>query len=164
MTGPEDRVVRLRPMTEDEFPAWREIAIHHHAAQVSRASGTDLEKAIDESRDLLDNVLAAGLTTANMHLFVVSDFDRDIGWLWLGQSPQDPAAGFVFDIIIEPDVRGEGYGRATMRAAEQFFAARGKSSIGLDVASGNDIARALYESLGYRSIMTSMSKPLDKTR
>jgi ribosomal protein S18 acetylase RimI-like enzyme len=59
---------------------------------------------------------------------------------------------------------GEGYGRATVHAAEQLFIAQGKSSIGLDVAGGNDIARALYEPLGYRSIMTSMAKPLDRDR
>jgi ribosomal protein S18 acetylase RimI-like enzyme len=165
MTGRAQPAVRLRPMAEAEFPAWRELAIEHHAGQVSRASGKEIESAIDESRELLAKVLPAGLATPAMQLFVVmSDPDREVGWLWLGQSPQDPGRGFVFDILIDPDVRGEGYGRVAMHAAEQVFREQGKSSIGLDVAGGNDIARALYESLGYRPIITSMAKTLDLSR
>jgi ribosomal protein S18 acetylase RimI-like enzyme len=158
------QTVRLRPMTEAEFPAWTEIAIRHHAAQVSLATGRDLDTAFDESRELLGKVLAAGLATEKMHLFVViADAEREVGWLWLGPSPQDPGVGFVFDIIIDAEVRGHGYGRAAMEAAERFFRSQGRSSIGLDVAGGNDAARALYESLGYRAVSTSMAKSLART-
>jgi ribosomal protein S18 acetylase RimI-like enzyme len=159
-TGPRS-TVSLRPMTEMEFPAWREIAIEHHAGQVSRAGRMDPKAAVSESRELLAKVLPAGLATANMDLFVVIDESgREVGWLWLGASPQDPAAGFLFDIIIDVTVRGRGYGRATMHAAEDFFLAQGKARISLDVADGNDTARTLYDSMGYLPIMTSMSKAL----
>lgn len=155
-------VVRLRPMTDAEFPAWRENAIRHHAGQVSTATGKRLDVAIEDSRELLAKVLSAGLATEQMDLFVVlDDADREVGWLWLGPSSQDSTAGFVFDIIIDEDVRGEGYGRATMLAAERHFLAHGKSRVSLDVAGGNDVARSLYESLGYVPISTSMSKNLD---
>jgi hypothetical protein len=58
------RLVALRPMAEAEFPAWREIAIHHHATQVSRATGKGLDSAEEESRSLLAKVLPAGLATS----------------------------------------------------------------------------------------------------
>lgn len=163
MAGAARRVVvRLRPMTDDEFPAWREIAIEHHAAQVSRATGKALDAATRESRALLAKVLPAGLATLQMSFFVIlDDSERKVGWLWVGTSPQDPDAGFVFDIIVDANFRGRGYGRAAMRGAEEFFEAQGKLRIGLDVAGGNDAARTLYESMGYRPIMTSMTKSLD---
>lgn len=155
-------VVRLRPMTDAEFAPWREIAIRHHAAQVSRATGDDLAAATEDARTVLAKVLPAGWATENMHFFVVIDeSEREVGWLWLGPAPQDPAVGFVFDVIIDVSVRGRGYGRATMRVAEQFFRTQGKSRISLDVAGGNDVARNLYESLGYRPTSTSMAKNLD---
>jgi ribosomal protein S18 acetylase RimI-like enzyme len=163
MAGASRPVVTLRPMTDVEFRAWREVAIRHHADQVSRATGKDVDVATKESRELLAKVLAGGLATERMNLFVVvDDSEREVGWLWLGTSPQDSDAGFVFDIIVDPNVRGRGYGRATMRAAEQFFQAQGKSGISLDVAGGNDAARGLYESLGYRPVMTSMTKRFDQ--
>jgi ribosomal protein S18 acetylase RimI-like enzyme len=153
--------VTLRPMNEAEFAAWREVAIRHHAEQVARATGKDLDAALDESRSSLAAVLPNGLGTEHMHVFVVlNDAEREVGWLWLGPAPQDAAAGFVYDIIIEARLRGRGYGRATMAAAERFFREQDKSRVSLDVAGGNDIARALYESLGYRPISTSMSKSL----
>jgi ribosomal protein S18 acetylase RimI-like enzyme len=154
-------VVRLRPMTEPEFAPWRELSIQQHGAQVSRATGKDLGAVIDESRELLGKILSAGIATERMSFLVVTDeSDRALGWLWLGPSPQDRDAGFVYDIIIDADVRGRGYGRAAMSAAEQFFLAQGFTRIALDVTGGNDVARGLYESMGYLPISTSMAKPI----
>jgi ribosomal protein S18 acetylase RimI-like enzyme len=165
MGGAARRVVTLRPMTDAEFPVWREIAVEHHAAQVSHATGKSLDAATKESRALLAKLLPVGLATPGMNFFVVLDeSEREVGWLWLGASPQDPDAGFVFDIIIDANARRRGCGRAAMRAVEQFFEAEGRLSIGLDVAGGNEAARALYESMGYRPIMTSMRKSLDHPR
>ena len=152
-------------MTEDEFEPWRELAIAQHAAQVSRATGQDLADTLTESRAVLPKVLPDGLTTEHMHFFVVLDeAGGEIGWLWLGRSPAEPEAGFVFDIIVDARVRGQGYGRATMVAAEEFFRARGRSRVSLHVLGGNDVARALYESLGYRPIQTAMTKTLGAER
>jgi ribosomal protein S18 acetylase RimI-like enzyme len=152
-------------MTDAEFPAWRELALEHHAAQVSRATGTDLGAATEESRALLATVLPAGLATEKMNLFVVIDeAAREVGWLWLGAVPHDDTTGFLFDIIIEATARGHGYGRATMQAAERFFLAQSKTRVSLDVAGGNDVALGLYASMGYLPISTSMAKTLDGPR
>ena len=116
-------------MTETEFASWRDIAIDQHGAQLSRAAGKYLDAAVEESRVLLSNVLPNGLRTDGMSLFAITEGDARIGWMWLGASPSDPAAGFVFDIIIEAEARGRGYGRAAMLAAEQFFRSQGKARV-----------------------------------
>jgi ribosomal protein S18 acetylase RimI-like enzyme len=110
---------------------------------------------------LLSKVLSNGLRTDGMSLFAITDGDARIGWMWLGDSPSDPAAGFVFDIIIEAEARARGYGRAAMLAAEQFFRSQGKARVALNVFGGNDTARGLYESLGYLPTSTSMAKSLE---
>jgi ribosomal protein S18 acetylase RimI-like enzyme len=158
----EQPEVRLRPMTATEFASWREIAIELHSAQTSRATGQDLPSATADSQALLARFLPEGLATDQMHLFVITDRygQIDVGWLWLGPSPADPNTGHVFDIIVHPDLRGQGYGRATMIAAEEVFLAHGKSRIGLNVAGGNDVAQRLYESLGYAPVTTAMVKHL----
>jgi ribosomal protein S18 acetylase RimI-like enzyme len=162
-------MVTLRPMTGLEFETWREIAIRHHAEQMSRAAGTSLEVSLDEAGQLLPTVLVDGLNTRAMSFFVVKAAGHRVGWLWIGSSPGDPHAGFVWDIIIDDAWRGRGYGRAAMVAAERFFEEQGKVRIGLQVAARNDVARHLYESMGYcdvatRGVLTTMSKTLDSGR
>jgi ribosomal protein S18 acetylase RimI-like enzyme len=158
---PEHPSVTLRPMTIVEFDAWRDVAIRQHAEQTSRATGRSLEASLDDAAELLPKVLVDGINTRGMDFFVIVDVDdQEIGWLWIGSSPDDPEAGFVWDIIIEQSRRGRGYGRAAMLAAEQFFAAKGKVRIGLQVAARNDVARRLYEAMGYQVTMTTMSKAI----
>lgn len=150
-------------MTEAEFGPWRELSIRQHAEQVSRATGKDLDDAVAESRELLPKMLPAGLATEGMHFFVVVDeAGRELGWLWLGRGRSDPAAGFVYDIIVDADMRGRGYGRAAMVAVERFFQAQGTVRVGLDVFASNGVAHSLYESLGYRAIQIVMTKTLEE--
>jgi ribosomal protein S18 acetylase RimI-like enzyme len=158
-------MVSLRPMTTSEFETWREIAIRQHAEQVSRATGRGLEACLDEARQVLPTVLVDGINTKAMNFFAIEAADHRVGWLWIGRSPRDPHAGFVWDIIIDDSCRGRGYGRAAMVAAERYFEEQGKVRIGLQVAAKNDVARDLYESLGYLEVatsdgMTTMSKTL----
>ncbi len=93
----------------------------------------------------------------------------NVGQVWLGTA-RDPysgeTGGYVYDLHIEPEWRGQGIGRALMRAAEKASRARGDKTLGLAVAVWNDAARALYESLGFESERLTMSKTLtdgDKT-
>jgi ribosomal protein S18 acetylase RimI-like enzyme len=163
-----DPMVSLRPMTGSEFETWREIAIAQHAAQMSRATGRGLEVSLDEAGQLLLAVLVDGLNTKAMSFFAIEASDRRVGWLWIGSSPRDTRAGYVWDIIIDDACRGRGYGRAAMVAAEGFFEQQGRDRIDLQVAAGNDVARRLYESLGYADVvpsdvMTTMSKTLGPT-
>jgi ribosomal protein S18 acetylase RimI-like enzyme len=149
-------------MTDDEFAAWWDLTISQHAQLVSRATGRPLETELEGARRQLPNVLPAGLATDGMDFFILEDGSGiEVGWLWLGRSATDPSAGFVWDIIIDERCRGHGYGRAAMLAAERHFVAQGKTRVGLQVSGGNDVARRLYESLGYSTITTEMSKPLD---
>jgi ribosomal protein S18 acetylase RimI-like enzyme len=157
----ERPVVGLRPMTVADFEGWRDIAIRHHAEQTSRATGRSLEVSLGEAAQLLPKVLVDGLDTKGMSLFVVvNGSDQAVGWLWVGSAPDDPDAGFVFDIIIREAFRNRGYGRAAMSAGERFFMEQGKVRVGLQVATRNAAARHLYESMGYSTVMTTMAKPL----
>jgi ribosomal protein S18 acetylase RimI-like enzyme len=163
VVGSDGPVVRLRPMTAMEFETWRDIAIRGHAEQTCRATGRSLEDALENSAQLLPSLLCDGPDTEGMNLFVVVDdgSDEPVGWLWVGSSSSDdPDPGYVWDVIIAESRRGRGYGRAAMIAAEQFVAQQGKARISLQVAAWNDVARHLYESMGYRVVMTTMSKVL----
>ena len=55
----------------------------------------------------------------------------------------------VHDMVVLPELRGRGIGKALFAAIEDEAAKRGACKITLEVLSGNDRAKALYASLGY---------------
>lgn len=55
----------------------------------------------------------------------------------------------ITNIAIHPDYRGRGLGRALLRYVMQLAQELGATSMILEVRVSNDIARGLYESLGF---------------
>jgi GNAT superfamily N-acetyltransferase len=55
----------------------------------------------------------------------------------------------VHDMAVKPGHRGQGIGRALMKAVEGEALKRGACKVTLEVLSGNEAARHLYASCGY---------------
>ncbi len=55
----------------------------------------------------------------------------------------------VHDLVVAPDARGLGLGKALFAEVEAIAAERGACKVTLEVLSGNEPAKALYASLGY---------------
>ena len=76
-----------------------------------------------------------------------------IGWcvvVWSGKKTH-PKYPDMQDLFIRPEHRNKGYGRRLIRAIERMAKARGHGKIGLAVnPDHNQVARRLYEGLGYR--------------
>jgi ribosomal protein S18 acetylase RimI-like enzyme len=84
-----------------------------------------------------------------------------VGTLWMGRPLSgDGDTWYIFDIEIAKDMRGRGFGRAAMEAAEVWTRERGGSRVALNVFGPNLTARALYDSLGYEVLATSMFKDI----
>ena len=100
--------------------------------------------------------------TANSYSAVLDDEGTAVGMLWIGpQQPADqPGAFWVFYVRIEEVFRGQGYGRAAMELAESEARSRGASELGLNVFGHNQVARRLYESMGYIATSIRMKKDL----
>ncbi len=56
----------------------------------------------------------------------------------------------LFDIVVRPEFRGQGVGRAITRALMGWGSLGGAATAYLQVNDANRVARALYESLGFR--------------
>ena len=61
----------------------------------------------------------------------------------------DGHRGMLYYVAVEPRHRGQGWGKAAVRAAESWLAQRGVWKINLLVRSENDDVRGFYEKLGY---------------
>jgi len=81
-----------------------------------------------------------------------------VGFLWIAPQSEGSDAWWVFDIAVEENHRGAGYGRAAMQLAEKAAAEHGASTLGLNVFGYNTVARGLYDSLGYETTAVQMRK------
>ena len=124
--------------------------------------------------DLVDN---GGLTPADAHAKAAKDTEwlRGLGALlleiehegarvgrvvlWL-DAFEKPGNAWLFEIVLDPAVRGRGLGREALRLAEAEARARGMTRIDLNLFAGNAVARSLYASEGYAESSVHLGKPL----
>lgn len=102
-------------------------------------------------------VLPDGLATAETWIWAVEENGRRVGTVFLGVRSGD---AWLYDITIEADERGRGYGRAAMVALEDEVRRLGHDSVTLNVWGGNAVARGLYRSLDYVEESVHMRKRL----
>ena len=153
--------VRLRPITAAEFPAFVAASKEGYAEGIELHGGQTREAALQKAEADFPAVLPMGLDTPGHFIFAVEADDVAVGRLWLAEREM---AGrrvlYVYDISINPEHQGRGYGRAAMRLAEDEARSRGIDRIDLNVFGGNDVARRLYRSLGYVETAAQMRKDL----
>ena len=159
--SPAGQVV-LRPMLPDEFVTYLDWAIDDYAAELERNGKATGEAAQVASRASYDSLLPDGLATLGHTLLVAMDPNggERVGVLWFGPSTDDPAMAWIYDIMVDEEKRGRGWGRAIMRAFEGEARARGFARAGLNVYGDNHVARRLYESLGYVETARQLHKEL----
>lgn len=63
-----------------------------------------------------------------------------------------PGGWMVGNVAVRPDWRGQGIGRALTEAAVSTARERGASWVGLEVREDNDVARGLYERMGFTPV------------
>lgn len=74
----------------------------------------------------------------------------------------DGHRGAVYYLSVDPALRGAGYGRASMMAAEQWLKARSVPKINLMVRGGNEAVLGFYQAIGYAvEANTQLGKRLD---
>jgi ribosomal protein S18 acetylase RimI-like enzyme len=156
-------MVRLRPMREDEFLAFLAASKAGYADDIERNGHWSHEDAQKKAEEDFAATLPRGLSTEGHYIRVVEDEDSDeaVGWLWFGERKRrDFDVAWIFDITIDEHARGRGFGRAAMLALEEEVRALGLTHIDLNVFGGNERARSLYRSLGYREDAVLMGKEL----
>ncbi|MGA5196902.1 GNAT family N-acetyltransferase [Streptomyces exfoliatus] len=153
--------VEVRPMTEAEYVGW-EVRAREQFAQSWIDRGVSAEQARAKAEGSHRRFLPEGLATPGVAIHVAVRDGRPAGHLWTGRMELEPGrwAAFVYNIEVEEEQRGHGYGRALMLLAERVAREAGDTLLGLHVFAGNTPAIRLYESLGFRTTYVNSAKEL----
>jgi ribosomal protein S18 acetylase RimI-like enzyme len=134
--------------------SWNDLPSHYR----ERLAPGDIALGV---RNLIELLMAQG---SNVLLVADLDDQSNSGQVWLGEA-RDPYSGarrgYIYDLYVEPEMRGQGIGRALLRAAEAASLRRGDSELGLTVAAQNEAALALYQHMGFDVERLTMSKVLE---
>lgn len=152
MTTKPIRTVRLDPMTPDEYRPWHARSVSGYALAQVEAGHWAAETAQQQGWDAFERLLPAGLATPDQHLWVARDTTtgQRVGSLWIAMRWADTRReAFIYDIYVEDEVQGAGFGRAIMEAASAAARSLGAAIVTLNVHGHNDRAFQLYKSLGY---------------
>lgn len=148
-------------MESAEFGEWLASRVARYAYERAQADGLDEHTSLERAERRFAELLPQGPQTPDQLLCVALDDRGDrVAVVWVGPHPAVPDAAWVWDVEVDQDCRGRGYGRAVMLAAEDLARQLGRKHLGLHVFGANSVARHLYRSLGYDEVHVEMSKPL----
>ena len=152
---------QLRPMRDDEFAAWLPLMRERYAADMVEQAGMSPERAAAKAEEDTERLFPGGVPAPQHAVYVIEVDGEAAGDLWLTEREEtmEPCL-FVYDITVDEQHRGRGYGRAAMVFAEEEARRRGIGRVALNVFGGNEVARRLYRSLGYEENAVAMSKKL----
>ena len=156
-------MVILNSMTQQDYEEFLSQSIIDYAEDKVKAGAWVPSEALELSRATFERSLSEGLNTPNSYLYAVVDsvLDIKVGCLWIhiSDSPLGRSA-FIYDIAIDEDYQGKGYGTQTMAALEEEAKRLQVDKISLHVFGHNKIAFGLYQKMGYEITDISMSKNL----
>ncbi|MDX6592712.1 MAG: hypothetical protein QOJ13_1908 [Gaiellales bacterium] len=154
---------RLRPMRPDEFDGWAQESTRAYAHDISQNGGLPRDLAERKAETDFASVLPHGLDTPGQTIRVVEDDEAGaVGVVWYAERELDlRQVTFLYEITIREEHRGRGHGRMAMQLFEEEVRRNGGRELELNVFGGNNVARNLYRSLGYRESSVHMTKTLE---
>lgn len=152
--------LRLEPMSEADVRAFVPAQTEEYARGIEEHGGWSRADALAKAERDMAQLFPGGRAQAGNHLFhlVEQQGGGRVGALWYRE---DTRGVWLYQILVEPSRRGQGLGREAMALLEEEARRLGAARIELNVFGGNEAARALYRSLGYREDAVVMSKPLE---
>lgn len=163
-------MIRLVPMTEQEFRDYKTQAIEDYAREHVKAGHWDPSEALEKSAREFDHLLPAGVTSPGQHLFTIQEVESGgkVGIVWFAAlSKSLPPFAFIYDFIIYENHRRKGYGAQALKGVEQEAKKLGLKQVGLHVFAHNQNAIDLYTRAGFKITDLNMVKeiaedPLEK--
>ena len=157
--------LRLRPMTPDELPVYMALIEQRYAAELQGSTGSSAATAAEEAREAMSGLFADGVLADGQQVWMAVDAaGARVGVLWLAHRRPGTSHehAWIYDIEVDADRRGAGWGRKLLALAEEQTRALGLTSLQLNVFGENAVARQLYRTQGFAESRVTMIKDVGK--
>jgi ribosomal protein S18 acetylase RimI-like enzyme len=157
-------MVALVPIEQRDFDVFLENEIHDYAQEKIISGNWLAEEALEKSQVEFMSLLLDGLQTKDQFVFSVLDEDTNltIGVLWIQVKMGDfHRKAFICDFVIQPEFRGNGFGKQALQTLDKKLEEMGVVSVSLHVFAHNTNAIALYEKAGYKVTNLYMGKAIE---
>lgn len=152
----------IRPATTADMPAVGRLA----AMLVRDFHAYDARRFIaptDATPEGYAEFLGSQLKKRDVSVMVAERAGEIVGYTYAGVEGYDwmslrGPAGVLHDIVVDPERRRGGVGRALLDAAITWLTEKGAPRIVLDTAWQNEPAQALFAKAGFRRTMVEMTK------
>jgi len=158
----------IRPAAPADLPALGRLG----AVLVRVHHGFDGARFMTPARDIEDGYawfLGTQLEEPDVVILVAEGAATDgqppeiLGYVYAGLEPRSwkelrEAAGFVHDVVVDQQARGQGIATRLLEAAAAWLEGRGAPRVLLWSAARNEGAQRLFERLGFRRTMVEMTR------
>ena len=145
-------MVTLIPIEQADFEIFLEQEIVEYAQDKVKSGNWLAEEALEKSRAECMRLLPDGPQTKDQFVFAILDEQthQKLGVLWVQVKLDEPRrSAFIYDFVIEPQFRGQGFGKQALQALDKKLGEMNVESVSLHVFAHNTTAIALYEKMGY---------------
>jgi len=116
---------------------------------------------VEPTKEKIDQLVKPLLEKGSYYL-IATENDKLLGWILIGTSKDqftDMMNGFIYELFVIEDFRGNGISKLLMRAGIDHLKQDGYSEIRLSAFAGNQAIK-LYEKLGFSIRTITMSLQL----
>jgi ribosomal protein S18 acetylase RimI-like enzyme len=94
------------------------------------------------------------------HLIVLEDEQGIGGFIWIAliTTMVEPFAGYIKNVYVAARLRGQGWGRQLLDAADLWFKGHGCTKVALDASVCNERAVQIYLAAGFEPMRYRMEK------
>lgn len=156
-------MVTLIPIEQADFEVFLEQEIVEYAQDKVKSGNWLAEEALEKSRAEFMSLLPDGLQTKDQFVFTILDEQthQKLGVLWVQVKLDEPRRrAFICDFVIEPQFRGQGFGKQALQALDKKLGEMNVESVSLHIFAHNTTAIALYEKMGYSVTNLYMGKKI----
>jgi len=137
-------------MNHQDFQRFLEIATVNFANDKVKNGSWKEETALEQSKAAFQSLLPEGENTENNYLKNIVLNEEKIGYIWYSINiKQVPNYAYLYEILIYPEYRGQGFGKESMRMCIKEINELGVDEVCLHVFGHNQGALNLYQQLGF---------------
>jgi ribosomal protein S18 acetylase RimI-like enzyme len=153
-------MMHFEPITEKEFQDYWRYSVESWIRDMGRAGFLREDITFEEAEKEVRKFIPDGLSTEGHHIMHIMDNGNAVGTIWYEIRDRAMREAYLWDIFIDEDQRGRGYGKEAMRELERTARKEGARRIQLNVFGFNSVARNLYVKTGYQDAAVTMMKHL----